>query len=91
MLYSLFLECLFIVGAVSTATLQLSLVFCFEAGWYAGNVYGRNGANKQSPRYGEFLRNLDNRFHLVLPETRHLPDLCAIQPGLLSNNFPLHA
>jgi hypothetical protein len=44
----------------------------FEVGWYTGNVYGAvNGAHKYNRHTTEtFLRNLDNNFHLGLPEPR---------------------
>ena len=41
-----------------------------------------NGANKHNRHTTEiFLRNLDNRFHLVLPETRHTPMLVQFSLG----------
>ena len=75
------MNALFIVGAVeaihSDAPAVAGILSFFEAGWYAGNVYGAiNGANKYNRHATEiFLRNLDNRFNLVLPETRHTPRL----------------
>jgi len=75
-LLAFFLNSLFIVGAVeavhSGAPAVAGILSFFEAGWYAGNVYGAiNSANKYNRRTTEqFLRNLDNRFHLILPETR---------------------
>jgi hypothetical protein len=76
------LNSLFIVGVVeavhSDALAVAGILSFFEAGWYTGNVYGAiNGANKYNRHTTEiFLRNLDNRFHLVLrPETRQTPML----------------
>jgi hypothetical protein len=72
---------LFIVGAIeavhNNAQAVAGILSFFEAGWYAGNVYGAvNGAHKLNRYTTEtFLRNLDNRFHLVLPETRRPPML----------------
>ena len=80
-LLAFFLNSLFIVGAIEAvhrdAPAVAGILSFFEAGWYAGNVYGAiNGANKYNRHTTEiFLRNLDNRFHLVLPETRHTPML----------------
>jgi TolA-binding protein len=80
-LLAFFLNTLFIIGAVeavhSNAPAVAGILSFFEAGWYAGNVYGAiNGANKYNRHTTEmFLRNLDNRFHFVLPETRHTPML----------------
>ena len=80
-LLAFFLNTLFIIGAVeavhSDAPAVAGILSFFEAGWYAGNVYGAiNGANKYNRHATEiFLRNLDNRFNLVLPETRHTPML----------------
>jgi hypothetical protein len=77
----------FIVGAVqaihSNNPAVAGILSFFEAGWYAGNVYGAiNGANKYNRHTTElFLRNLDNRFHLVLPEARLSPML-GVQFGL---------
>jgi tetratricopeptide (TPR) repeat protein len=80
-LLAFFLNSLFIVGAVEAvhndAPTVAGILSFFEAGWYAGNVYGAiNSANKYNRHATEiFLRNLDNRFHLVLPETRQTPML----------------
>jgi tetratricopeptide (TPR) repeat protein len=80
-LLAFFLNTLFIIGTIeavhSNAPAVAGILSFFEAGWYAGNVYGAvNGANKYNRHVTEmFLRNLDNRFHLVLPETRHTPML----------------
>jgi TolA-binding protein len=80
-LLAFFLNGLFIVGAIeavhSNAHAVAGILSFFEAGWYAGNVYGAvNGAHKYNRHTTEtFLRNLDNRFHLVLPETRQAPML----------------
>ena len=80
-LLAFFLNGLFIVGAVeaihSDAPAVAGILSFFEAGWYAGNVYGAiNGAHKYNRHATEiFLRNLDTRFHLGLPETRHTPIL----------------
>jgi TolA-binding protein len=78
-LLAFFLNSLFIVGAVEAihndAPVVAGILSFFEAGWYAGNVYGAiNGAQKYNRHATEiFLRNLDTRFHLVFPETRHTP------------------
>jgi len=55
----------------------------FEAGWYAGNVYGAvNGAHKYNRYTTEtFLRNLDNRFRFVPPEAR-VPQMFGVQFSL---------
>src|SRR5215510_886446 len=80
-LLAFFLNSLFIVGAVeaihSDAPAVAGILSFFEAGWYAGNVYGAiNGAHKYNRYTTEtFLRNLDNRFRLGLPETRQIPML----------------
>ncbi len=80
-LLAFFLNSLFIVGAVeavhSDAPAVAGILSFFEAGWYAGNVYGAvNSANKYNRHAIEiFLRNLDGRSHLVLPETRQTPIL----------------
>jgi TolA-binding protein len=80
-LLAFFLNSLFIVGAVeavhSDARAVAGILSFFEAGWYVGNVYGAiNGAHKYNRHSTEtFLRNLDNRFHLILPETRQIPVL----------------
>jgi tetratricopeptide (TPR) repeat protein len=80
-LLAFFLNSLFIVGAVeavhSDAPAVAGILSFFEVGWYVGNVYGAvNGANKYNRHTTEtFLRNLDNRFHPVLPETRPTPML----------------
>jgi TolA-binding protein len=76
-LLAFFLNSLFIVGAVeavhSSAPAVAGILSFFEAGWYAGNVYGAiNGAYKYNRYTTEtFLRNLDNHFRLVLPDTHH--------------------
>jgi hypothetical protein len=80
-LLAFFLNSLFIVGAIeaihSDAPAIAGMLSFFEAGWYAGNVYGAiNGAHKYNRHTTEtFLGNLANRFRLVLPETRHTPML----------------
>src|SRR5215510_3200367 len=80
-LLAFFLNTLFIIGAVeavhSDAPAVAGILSFFEAGWYAGNVYGAiNGAHKYNRHATEiFLRNLDTRFHLVLPEARQTPML----------------
>lgn len=80
-LLAFFLNSLFIVGAVEAIHRNnpavAGILSFFEAGWYVGNVYGAiNGANKYNRSTTEiFLRNLDNRFRLVLPETRQMPML----------------
>jgi TolA-binding protein len=78
-LLAFFLNGLFIVGAVEAIHRNnpavAGILSFFEVGWYAGNVYGAvNGANKYNRYTTEiFLRNLDNRFRLVLPEARQTP------------------
>ena len=80
-LLAFFLNSLFIIGAIeavhSNAHVVAGILSFFELGWYAGNIYGAvNGAHKYNRHTTEtFLRNLDNRFHLVLPETRRTPML----------------
>jgi len=80
-LLAFFLNSLFIVGVIeaihSDAPALAGMLSFFEAGWYAGNVYGAiNGAHKYNRHTAEtFLANLANRFHLVLPETRQTPML----------------
>jgi tetratricopeptide (TPR) repeat protein len=80
-LLAFFLNSLFIVGAVEAIhrnNLAVAAILSFfEAGWYAGNVYGAiNGAKKHNRHTTEiFLRNLDNRFRLVLPEPQPTPML----------------
>ena len=80
-LLAFFLNGLFIVGAIeavySKAPAVAGILSFFEAGWYAGNVYGAiNGAHKYNRYTTEtFLRNLDSHFHFVLPETRRTPML----------------
>src|SRR5215831_10758039 len=75
-LLAFFLNSLFIVGAIEAvhrdAPAVAGILSFFEAGWYAGNVYGAiNGANKYNRHTTEiFLRNLDNSFPPGLPETR---------------------
>jgi len=75
-LLAFFLNGLFIVGAIEAvhrdAPAVAGILSFFEAGWYAGNVYGAiNGANKYNRHTTEiFLRNLDNSFPPGLPETR---------------------
>jgi TolA-binding protein/TM2 domain-containing membrane protein YozV len=78
-LLAFFLNSLFIVGVVeaihSNNPAVAGILSFFEAGWYTGNVYGAiNGANKYNRHITElFLRNLDNRFQLLSPETRLTP------------------
>jgi tetratricopeptide (TPR) repeat protein len=80
-LLAFFLNSLFIVGAIEAihndAPAIAGMLSFFEAGWYAGNVYGAiNGAHKYNRHTTEtFLGNLTNRFHPVLPETRQTPML----------------
>lgn len=80
-LLAFFLNSLFIVGAIeaihSDAPAIAGMLSFFEAGWYAGNVYGAiNGAHKHNRHTAEaFLANLANRFHSVFPETRQTPTL----------------
>jgi TolA-binding protein len=80
-LLAFFLNSLFIIGAIeaihSDAPAIAGVLSFFEAGWYAGNVYGAiNGAHKYNRHTTEtFLANLANRFHRVLPETRQTPML----------------
>jgi len=78
-LLAFFLNSLFIVGAIEAvhndAPVIAGILSFFEAGWYAGNVYGAtNGSHKYNRHTTEILlHNLDARFHLVFPETRHTP------------------
>ena len=67
---------IFLTHSRRVLRIQETLSF-FEAGWYAGNVYGAiNGAHKYNRHATEiFLRNLDTRFHVGLPEARHTPIL----------------
>ena len=75
-LLAFLLNGLFVVGTVeavhSNKPAVAGILSFFEAGWYTGNVYGAvNGAHKYNRRTTEtFLRNLDNNFHLGLPEPR---------------------
>lgn len=75
-LLAFFLNALFTAGIVETVNHdQLAIagiLSFFEAGWYAGNVYGAvNGAHKHNRNRTEtFIRNLENRFRLPPPETR---------------------
>jgi tetratricopeptide (TPR) repeat protein len=75
-LLAFFLNGLFIAGVVeaehSHTHAVAGVLSFFEAGWYAGNVYGAvNGAQKYNRYTTEtFLRNLDNRFRFVPPEAR---------------------
>src|SRR5262245_2769661 len=78
-LLAFFLNSLFIVGAVEAVHNNIptvaGILSFFEAGWYAGNVYGAiNGAHKYNRHTTEiFLHNIDTRFRLVLPEAHHTP------------------
>jgi tetratricopeptide (TPR) repeat protein len=80
-LLAFFLNSLFIVGAIEAIHSDAPAIACvlsfFEAGWYAGNIYGAiNGSHKYNRHTTEaFLGNLGNRFQLVLPETRQTPML----------------
>jgi tetratricopeptide (TPR) repeat protein len=80
-LLAFFLNSLFIIGAIeavhSNAHVVAGILSFFEMGWYAGNIYGAvNGAHKYNRHTTEtFLRNLDNRFQRLLPETRQTPML----------------
>ena len=80
-LLAFFLNSLFIVGAIeavhSNAHAVAGILSFFEVGWYVGNIYGAvNGAHKYNRHTTETLiRNLENRSHLVLPETRQTPML----------------
>ena len=73
-LLAFFLNSLFVVGIIQAIThgelaVAGGLSF-FEAGWYAGSVYGAiSGVHKQN-RYAveTFLRNLESRFRLQPPE-----------------------
>jgi len=75
-LLAFLLNGLFVVGTVeavrSNKPAVAGILSFFEAGWYTGNVYGAvNGTHKYNRRTTEtFLRNLDNNFHLGLPESR---------------------
>jgi len=88
-LLAFFLNGLFIAGIVeavhSHAHTVAGILSFFEAGWYAGNVYGAiNGAHKYNRYTTEtFLRNLDNRFRFVppAPEAR-APQIFGVQFSL---------
>jgi TolA-binding protein/TM2 domain-containing membrane protein YozV len=86
-LLAFFLNGLFIAGiaqAVTQGELAVAGVLSFfEAGWYAGNVYGAiNGAHKHNRRAEEnFLRNLENRYRLQPPEGKHQQKLYSFQLG----------
>jgi tetratricopeptide (TPR) repeat protein len=73
-LLAFFLNGLFIAGIAQAAThgelAVAGVLSFFEAGWYAGNVYGAiNGAHKHNRRTAEtFLRNLENRYRFQPPE-----------------------
>lgn len=75
-LLAFFLNGLFIAGIVeavhSDALAVAGVLSLFEAGWYVGNVYGAvNGAHKHNRHATEtFVRNLEHRLRLVLPEAR---------------------
>ena len=86
-LLAFFLNGLFIAGIVeavhSNAPAVAGILSFFEVGWYTGNIYGAiNGAHKHN-RYATetFLRNLDNRFRLVLPEA-HAPQMLGVRFSL---------
>lgn len=72
-LLAFFLNGLFTAGIVQAiAKEELAIAGAlsfFEAGWYAGNVYGAiNGAYKFNRRVAEtFLRNLETRYRLLPP------------------------
>ena len=76
-LLAFFLNGLFIAGiteAIVHDELAIAGVLSFfEAGWYAGNVYGAiNGAHKQNRHTVEtFIRNLENRFRVEPPQAHH--------------------
>lgn len=78
-LLAFLLNGLFIVGtveAIESGELAIAgILSFFEAGWYAGNVYGAiNGAHKHNRRVMEtFLQNLENRFRLPPPEAHLTP------------------
>ena len=86
-LLAFFLNGLFIAGIVeavdSNAPIVTGILSFFEAGWYAGNIYGAvNGAHKYNRYTTEtFLRNLDNRFRFVPPEAR-APQMLGVQFSL---------
>jgi TolA-binding protein len=75
-LLAFFLNGLFVAGvteAITSNELAIAGVLSFfEAGWYAGNLYGAiNGAHKYNRHTVEtFLRNLENRFRVQPPEAR---------------------
>jgi tetratricopeptide (TPR) repeat protein len=75
-LLAFFLNGLFITGIAQAITHQelavAGVLSFFEAGWYAGNVYGAiNGAHKHNRRAEEtFLRNLENRYRFQPQEGR---------------------
>lgn len=73
-LLAFFLNGLFIAGAIEAvhadAPVVAGVLSLVEAGWYIGNIYGAvNGAHKHNRQVTEtFLRNLETRFRLTLPE-----------------------
>ncbi len=77
-LLAFFLNGLFVVGIIEAVNhdelaIAGALSF-FEAGWYAGNVYGAvNGAHKHNRRVVEtFIHNLESRFRLEPREARRV-------------------
>jgi TolA-binding protein/TM2 domain-containing membrane protein YozV len=86
-LLAFFLNGLFIAGIAQAVTqgelAAAGILSFFEAGWYAGNVYGAiNGAHKHNRRAEEsFLRNLENRYRLQPPEGKHRQQLYSFQLG----------
>lgn len=75
-LLAFFLNGLFIAGIVqatqNNAQVVAGILSFFEAGWYAGNVYGAVSGAYKSNRYHteNFIRNLENQFRLTLPEAQ---------------------
>ncbi len=75
-LLAFFLNGLFVAGIIETINQDklaiAGVLSFFEAGWYAGNVYGAiNGAHKHNRHAEEtFIRNLENRFRVQPPEAQ---------------------
>ena len=75
-LLAFFLNALFTAGIIETINQDklaiAGILSFFEAGWYAGNIYGAvNGAHKHNRHATEtFIRNLENRFRVMPPESR---------------------
>ena len=75
-LLAFFLNALFVAGIVETINQNelaiAGVLSFFEAGWYAGNLYGAiNGAHKYNRHSTEtFIRNLENRFRVPPPQAQ---------------------